>query len=131
MKAHDINQEIRTDQQQTGRLARFLGYFSIGLGTLEALAPAVLERTLGIRNRALLRAYGARELAAGAGILAGRPQPWLWARVGGDALDVATLLTALRAGNPRRGWAALALASVLGITALDVLCIRRLQQRAS
>lgn len=46
----------------------------------------------------LVRACGAREIATGLAILLSKnPTPWLWARVGGDVLDIATL-----ASNARR-----------------------------
>ena len=42
--------------------------------------------------RALTRAYGLREIGTGIGILTSKdPSPWLWGRVAGDALDVATV----------------------------------------
>src|SRR5438309_8488718 len=68
-----------------GRLARFLGWFSIGLGVTEVVAPRAVARIVGIRNhRWLIRSYGLREIAAGVGILT-QPKPagWLWSRVGG------------------------------------------------
>src|SRR3954471_18313965 len=68
-------------------LARFLGWFSIGLGMAELLAPREMARLGGVRQEGLLQAYGLREIATGIGILSS-PQPagWLWARVAGDAL---------------------------------------------
>ena len=45
----------------------------------------------------VVRLYGAREIATGVGILlAWKRAPWVWARVAGDALDIAT-----RAARPR------------------------------
>ena len=39
-----------------------------------------------------MRLVGAREIASGFGILAqNKPTPWLWSRVGGDAMDLALL----------------------------------------
>ena len=109
-------------------LAQGLGWFSFGLGLAELVAPQSLARFLGMDEHAgLIRAYGLRELATGAGILLQEdPTPWLWARVAGDALDIATLATALDADNPRRGSVALALVAVAGVTALDALCAQRL-----
>jgi hypothetical protein len=52
---------------------------------------------------ALIRAYGVREIATGAAILYQRdPTPWIWGRVAGDALDLATLAVGLHEDNPRR-----------------------------
>jgi hypothetical protein len=110
-------------------LARGLGWFSLALGALEVLAPAALARTLGMRGQeGLLRAYGVREILSGVGILASEdPRPWIWARVAGDALDVATLARGLDGDNRKRGNVALALAAVAGVTVLDVICGRSLR----
>ena len=110
------------------RLARGLGWFSIGLGVAELIAPRTIGRVVGSRNHSsLIRAFGLRELAAGVGILAtSNPAPWLWSRAAGDMLDLAALGGVL--GSPRnsRGKAALNIASVAGVTALDVVCAQRL-----
>ncbi|HEY8288385.1 MAG TPA: cyclase dehydrase, partial [Acetobacteraceae bacterium] len=115
------------------QLARFLGCFSIGLGAIEVIAPRSLIDLLGLpRSTALVRAFGAREIAAGVAVLTypDSPAP-LWARVGGDALDLAALEPALH-GKPRqRAAAAAATVAVLAITALDVLCAMALTQRRS
>ena len=111
-----------------------LGWFSLGLGLYEVLAPDHLARTLGLEGReGLLRFYGLREIAAGLGIFLTQPNPvpWVWARVGGDGLDLATLGLALRPDNAKRSNAAAALASVMGVTALDVLCGQRLSADAA
>jgi hypothetical protein len=104
------------------RLARTLGWFSIGLGFIEFLAPRSITRSLGIDGReALVRAYGAREIGAGVLALSVDKHAGLWSRVAGDGLDVLTLLGALRSNNPKRGNVGIALAMVLGVTALDLL----------
>jgi hypothetical protein len=105
-------------------LAQGLGWFSIALGAAEVLAPHALTRALGMRGQErLVAAYGLREIATGIGILSSRdPTPWIWGRVGGDALDLATLAPALERHNPQRGGAAIATAAVLGVTMLDVIC---------
>ena len=102
-------------------LARGLGWFSIGLGLAEMLTPSMLTEQMGMEGKeSLLRFYGAREMAAGIGILmSANPAPWIWGRVGGDALDLATLATGLDEHNPRKGNVAIALAAVAGVTALD------------
>lgn len=104
-------------------MARFLGWFSVGLGAVELIAPGRLTRFLGTRNRTgLVRsAYGLREMAAGVGLLTQRnPAPWIWARVAGDVVDLATLGVALRGVNTNHRNVTVALASVAGVTALDV-----------
>ncbi|WP_200840954.1 hypothetical protein [Geminicoccus flavidas] len=108
-------------------LAQGLGWFSIGLGLAELLAPRQLSRALGMEDRSgLIQAYGVREIATGIGILASRdPTPWVWARVGGDALDLATLAPAVP-DNPQKGNVLLAMMAVAGVTALDLICAQQL-----
>jgi uncharacterized membrane protein len=127
-----------TRQQQENRsaerLAVGLGWFSIGLGLAELTAPRGLARFIGVRPTddavKVLRGFGAREVANGIAILA---QPddarWLWARVGGDALDLSTLSAAMRADDTSQGRAMAATLAVLGVTALDVICARGLSQQ--
>jgi hypothetical protein len=103
------------------RLARALGWFSIGLGITELVAPGRLARTLGLEGKeGLIRAYGARELASAVPTLSVDKQVGLGARIGGDALDLATLAAALGPDNPKRHNAAIATALVAGITLLDL-----------
>ncbi len=111
------------------KLARGLGWFSIGLGAAELLAPRAISRLVGARNsRRLVRAWGAREMAAGIGILtATRPAPWLWARVAGDALDLTSLGGTLASPKAERGRTIFGIASVAGVTALDVMCAREVR----
>jgi hypothetical protein len=83
-----------SEDSNTDALALALGWFSIALGATELLAPGQLARLIGIpahdRNTKLLRAFGAREVASGIGILTQREKSkWLWSRVGGDAIDLA------------------------------------------
>jgi hypothetical protein len=109
-------------------LARGLGWFSIGLGLVEMLAPRMLTEQMGMQGKeGLVRFYGAREMAAGIGILmSDNPAPWVWGRVAGDALDLATLATGLDTQNPRKGNVAIALAAVAGVTALDCITAQAL-----
>jgi hypothetical protein len=130
------SRRLPTDRGATGRgahsgherLARGLGLFSIGLGLAEVLAPHGLCRALGMQgSENLVRTYGAREIATGVAILASHdPTPWIWGRVAGDALDLATLAAAHRGDNPKQGNLLLAAAAVAGVTALDIVCAQGL-----
>src|SRR5436305_11233554 len=85
--------------QTEERIANGLGWFSIGLGLAEVLAPRELAQFIGIRDsaktRTVLRTYGVREIGAGLGILSQRrPAGWLWSRVAGDILDLSSLAAA-------------------------------------
>jgi uncharacterized membrane protein len=114
------------------RLATGLGWFSLALGTAELAAPRTMARLIGIpddpRLVSVLRAFGAREIASGLGLLA---QPdragWAWSRVGGDAIDLAFLGSAANEDSTNRQRIALAAAAVAGVTALDLICARGLQ----
>jgi hypothetical protein len=103
------------------RLARALGWFSIGLGITELVAPGRIARTLGLEGKeGLIRAYGARELASAVPTLSVDKQVGLASRIAGDALDLGTLALALRPDNPKRDNAAIATAMVIGVTLLDI-----------
>jgi len=103
--------------------ARGLGWFSIGLGVTELVAAEHLAEALGMEGQErLIRLYGAREVATGLGCLGQTPPtPWVWARIAGDALDIATLLAYMGPENPKRHNVGVALAAVVGVTLLDVL----------
>ncbi|OLP57331.1 hypothetical protein BJF92_16130 [Rhizobium rhizosphaerae] len=111
-----------TVQSGAERLAKGLGWFSIGLGLTELFAARRLARGLGLYGHApLIRAFGLREIWSGMMTLSVDKDKGLQSRVVGDGLDIAVLVSALRHGNYRRDNAAAALAMVVGITVLDVL----------
>jgi hypothetical protein len=111
------------------QMARGLGWFSIGLGMVELFAARSLARSLGMQGaETLIRAYGLREIASGMACLSANPVPGVASRIAGDAVDIATLLAALP-NNPKRENVQLALLAVIGMTALDVLCISQLTAR--
>jgi uncharacterized membrane protein len=113
-----------------GKVAAGLGWFSIGLGLAELLAPRQMAGFIGLRDKGhrenILRLYGLREITAGVGLLSqSNPAPWLWARVAGDALDLASLGLAFGAPDAKPGKLAGATAAVAGVTALDILAAQR------
>jgi hypothetical protein len=101
--------------------ARSLGWFSIGLGLAEVLMPRMMARALGLQSgEGVVRAYGLREIATGVGILTAKdPTPWVWGRVAGDALDLASLGGAL-AKSEQKACVAGAIGAVAGITLADI-----------
>ncbi|MYZ46612.1 cyclase dehydrase [Propylenella binzhouense] len=125
----DIHGKSRPDLSNHA-LARGLGWLSIGLGIAEIAAPHRLARTLGLDgHEPIVFAYGVREVVNGIGILTSDdPTPWIWGRVGGDALDIATAATGMSGDNPRARNVAVALVSLLGITAVDLYCARALSE---
>jgi hypothetical protein len=113
-------------------LARKMGWFSIALGVAELVAPQALGGMIGISNNLIVRAYGVREIGTGLAILRSpRPTGWMWGRVAGDALDVATLLTASESAQRDHKRALLATAAVCGVAAVDTLCAVQLTAAAA
>ncbi len=108
------------------RLARGLGWLSLGLGLAEIVAPRAVAKWIGVRagsrHSKVIRAIGVREIVAGIGILT-RPRPadWIWTRVGHDVTDLALLGSTLSGRRTRRRRIALATAAVAGVTLLDTL----------
>lgn len=122
----DLATERRIGDGET--LADAIGWFSIARGTAEIAAPGRLARWLGMEGTEnVLRLYGLREIGKGVAILSNRrPAGWMWARVAGDFLDLATLASGLTPDNPKRANVVTAMAAVAGVTVLDVICARRL-----
>lgn len=114
----------RAADSDAAPVATALGVFSVALGLAELAAPHKVAARTGVPYRGLIRAYGLRELAVGVGILTSRrPAPFLWARVAGDVLDVATLAAAYAGGQGSgRRRAAEALLTVAAVTAADAAC---------
>jgi uncharacterized membrane protein len=121
---------MKTDSRPTSRLrhdplVRGLGWASALLGAPQVAAPGGFTQALGVdgtsRHRVATAAVGVRELTAAAGLLA-RPHPaWLWGRVGGDLMDLATLTRALKNHNGRGlGRTVAATTAVTAITVTDV-----------
>jgi uncharacterized membrane protein len=112
------------------KLAKGLGWFSIGLGLLEIFAPRALSRLIGVRPRpGMMQLLGAREVVTGIGILT-QPQTdkWIKARVAGDTLDLTLLGAGFMSEKSQPGRLAFATAAVAGVTALDVLCAKDLTE---
>jgi hypothetical protein len=113
------------------QMAKGLGWFSLGLGAAELAFPGALGRMLGLGNKeGLIRAYGAREVAAGIGALSSHPAPAMWARAAGDIVDLATLAVGLKAEGDERRNAAIAIAAVAGITIVDLAVAAQLSREA-
>jgi uncharacterized membrane protein len=111
------------------RLAKGLGWFSVGLGLAELLAPRAIANITGVSNTrtGLIRLYGLRELASGIAIFAQeKPAEAMWSRVAGDALDLVSLGVACTSPDAKRGRITFATANVLAVTALDVICAKQL-----
>jgi len=116
------------------KLARGLGWFSIGLGIAELAAPQAIAKLVGVRDnrRGLIRLLGLREIGHGVGILSQRrPVESVWSRVGGDGVDLACLTAAFRSPDSKKSRVAAATAAVLGVTALDLMTAQQLSGQRS
>ena len=131
-----MNKRVRKQSGQYGSgrpindiTARGLGWFSIGLGVAEMVMPRLLGHALGMpRSGGLLFLYGLREIATGVGILKAKNQtPWLWGRVAGDAMDLATLMAHTRSNNALKP--GIGIAAVAGVTALDFTIAKAMTER--
>jgi uncharacterized membrane protein len=115
-------------------LAAALGLFGVGLGVVELAAPGAVARAIGLRdderNRGVMRTMGAREVAAGLGLLS-RPRPagWAWGRLVGDVIDLSLLGAAAGQEGADRSRVAAAAAAVAGMAVLDLICADLLSGR--
>ncbi|KQR84034.1 hypothetical protein [Sphingomonas sp. Leaf343] len=106
-----------------------LGVFLVALGAAELFGAKRIARTLEAEvSEKLIRAFGVRELVAGAGLLAAPAVATnVWGRVAGDALDLTALGAAARA-HPRNRAVWGAILFVLGATAVDIYTARGLDR---
>ncbi len=112
--------------------ARSLGWFSIGLGLAQLVAPGLVGRVAGTQGKhtGIIRFAGMREVGHGISILTQqKPLGGMWGRVVGDAFDLTLLGIALVAPGSNRGRLVLTTAVVAGITALDFSAARRLAEK--
>lgn len=110
------------------KLATGLGWFSIGLGLTELLAPGTIGKITGLTNhRGVIRGYGLREISSGLSILKS-PQAAgpVWSRVAGDVMDLASLGAGLTSSDNNRSRTVGSIAAVLGVTMLDLMCAQDL-----
>jgi uncharacterized membrane protein len=112
-------------------LAQSLGWFSIGLGLAELIAPRRVEKCVGApgNHKILTPMLGVREITAGLGILTqDKPKEWLWSRVIGDMMDLALLGAAFKSNKSNTKRLAIATTMVAGVTALDILASKQTSQ---
>lgn len=123
------NVETTQDAKPGVRVAQGLGWFSLGLGLTQLLAPRAVDRLIGVTrgDGAGMRLLGLREVVTGVGLLGARRAAW-WtaARLAGDVMDLGLLALALTRGENQRGRLAATTAAVLGVAALDAWATRTL-----
>jgi uncharacterized membrane protein len=120
-------------RQRAERRARGLGWFSLGLGVAQLLAPRGVARLIGIRDDErtchLLQTIGIREISSGAAILTNTESAGpVWMRVIGDVMDLGLLGLAMQSEDTERDRVVAATAAVAGITMIDALSAVQLGQ---
>ena len=112
------------------RVSKGLALFSVVLGAAELFASRRITKALKADgHETLVKGFGAREVAAGAGLLmAPAHSTRVWSRVAGDVMDLGALGLAVRKA-PRSKAAIGALAFVVGATVLDVLVAMGLDRK--
>jgi hypothetical protein len=115
-----------------GKFASGLALLSLALGLAEELMPGKMAKMIGVDEdqSGTIRALGLREIGHGISIMMSqKPTPQLWARVGGDAIDLAYLGYAATNDNANKTRLAIAAAAVLGATAMDLAGARMLSSQ--
>lgn len=104
------------------RLARNLGWFSIGLGVVQLFGAHRITRALGMEGQEVaVRACGLREIGSGMMTLSVDREVGLASRIAGDGLDIVALGSAMHPDNPKQDNVAIALVMVAGVTLLDFI----------
>jgi uncharacterized membrane protein len=130
-------QALADEDRGTGgeSTADFLGYFSLGLGLAELLAPKVMNRVIGVKHPDeqsinTMRLMGLREIGHGVAILTNQqPTKAVWSRVAGDALDLALLGRTWANPENDRGRTLFATLNVLAVGAVDLITARQLSRQ--
>jgi hypothetical protein len=112
------------------KLGLGLGVFSIALGVTELFASRRITRALEVEgHEGLVKAFGGRELLAGANLLAAPAHATnVWNRVAGDAMDLGALgLAARKAPGNKATWGAIAF--VVATTVVDLVAASGLDRQ--
>ena len=107
------------------KLAKGLGWFSIGLGLTELLAPRAIANITGVSNTrtGLIRLYGLREIASGVAIFTQKnPTEAVWSRVAGDAMDLTSLGMAAASPDAKKRTNCICDCECARRHGLDVMC---------
>ena len=115
-----------------GKFASGLALFSLGLGLAEALMPKTTANAIGVdeNSSGAIRALGLREIGHGLSIMMSqKPTAQVWARVGGDVIDLGFLGYKAADDKTNKTRLAIAAGAVLGAAALDFMCAKMLSSQ--
>lgn len=126
---YKTNESQRGQADKTGHgIALGMGVFSIALGLMELILGGPIARALGLQGYEwIVYAYGAREILAGILIFAAKDYtPWMWFRVIGDVMDLATVAFGYSRHLADNTNFVIAFIALAGATAIDIFCALRL-----
>lgn len=112
------------------KLARGIGWLSVGVGLTLVAAPKLTVRAFGMGKRPNLgRFLGVRDLVVGAGLLSQSENlaPWLQARAISDAVDATLFLAGAASGAFPRGRAMFGFVVASAFSVFSFALARRLQ----
>jgi hypothetical protein len=108
-----------------GVAKRVIGLSSVALGTAALIWPDRVARRVGVNGEGApetVAAFGAKEIAAGAALLAPvKPGPFLWARVAADAVNIGGLVLAFRRPGAHRTLLTLLTGAAVAAVIVDLL----------
>lgn len=109
-------------------IAQGMGVFSVLLGLTELVLGGPIAQTLGLTGYEwIIYVYGVREIFAGILIFAFKDSlPWMWFRVFGDLIDLATVAFGYSRHLADNSNFVIAIIALTGATAIDVYCAIRL-----
>lgn len=113
------------DDKMIYRLRRFLQHGRVGIGVIALLLPGLLAAALGVKRtggtRMLIRLFGSREIAIGAGAMAAEKSGHdsLWFKLGTavDLCDASVFALGFATGRLRRPRALIFMVLALGAAA--------------
>ena len=117
-------------------LVNGLGWFSLGLGSTQLIAPGALNRLIGApddpHSRFWQRVVGVQELSAATGILGRRQLPaWLWGRTAGDVLHMTMVARTYGRPGARPVRLTATLVSLAGTLAADAYASARISSKST
>lgn len=127
--------DLLTTLAEPQNVARAVGAASIAFGIVDSLFGERFGKVIGAEGAGapMFQAVGAREIATGVAAIAAphHPAP-LWARFGGDLLDLAAIgIVIAKPGNRKRNAAIATFALVAGVALVDFLAARHVQKAAA
>src|SRR5690349_13122050 len=112
----------RKNSSAMRKIAAGLGWFSVGMGVAEIVAPGAVSKLIGVKRKSSdTRWRGVRKLAAGIGLMqAPQSGMGLLTRAGANVLELSRMRSRSRRRGSNSGRAAIGLAALAGVAAICV-----------